>query len=236
MQEQSPLELLIVLPVYNESAVVANVVDEWCPQLDLCSIRYLMVAIDDGSKDATLSVLQSLQKKWEPRIEVIHQKNHGHGQTALRGYRLAIERQIPWVFQIDSDGQCDPIYFPQLWQARDNHDIISANRIQREDGWPRELVGFILRWFIFLLTGVYCKDPNVPYRLMRTTSIEPLVGKIPSTFSLANVAMAILAKRAKLRHYFVPISFRARQGGTAGVSSLGFASKALDLYKDLKEL
>jgi len=235
MQDETSPELQVVLPVHNESSVVASVVNEWCGQLDRCSVRYVLAAIDDGSTDDTRTVLAALQRKWGQRLEVVHQENRGHGQTALRGYRLAADRRIPWVFQIDSDGQCDPVYFPRLWEAREGHDIISAYRIRRGDGRSREWISFGLRWFIFLLSGTYCRDANVPYRLMRTASITPLLGKIPPTFSLANVALAILARRARLRHYFVPITFRARQGGSPAVSSLGFAVKAIDLYKSLRD-
>ena len=236
IQDQLPLELLVVLPVYNEQSTITSVVDEWCPQLDRCSVRYRLMVVDDGSTDATPSDLQALQEKWGSRLEVLRQENCGHGQTALKGYRLAIERGVPWVFQIDSDGQCDPSYFPQVWQAREGHDIISGYRVRRDDGTYRRMVTIFLRWFILLVTGIYCRDANVPYRLMRTASIEPLVGKIPPTFSLANVALAVLAKRARLRHYFVPIGFRDRQGGTPVVSNLRFSIKAFELYKNLRDL
>jgi dolichol-phosphate mannosyltransferase len=231
-----PVELQIVLPVYNEGSVLPKVLDEWCPQFDRCCSRYVVVAIDDGSTDETSAILQALSIKWGPKLEIIRQQNRGHGQTVLKGYQLAFERGIPWVFQIDSDGQCDPRYFPRFWQARRDYDVVSAYRFWRRDGWYRALVSTVLRWFIFLLSGIYCRDANVPYRLMRTEAIKPLLGKIPDTFSIANVALAILAKRAKLRHSYVPIVFRARSGGEPSVRWPKFANKALDLYRNLKDL
>ena len=63
-----------------------------------------------------------------------------------------------------------------------------------------------------------------------------MVGKIPRTFSVANVALAILAKRAGLKHFYVPIIFRDRQGGEPSVPCLKFAAQAVHLYKNLREL
>jgi dolichol-phosphate mannosyltransferase len=230
------VELQVVLPVYNEGDAVGKVLDEWCPQLDRCCSRYVIVAIDDGSTDETSAVLQAQSIKWGSRLEIIRRENRGHGQTVLEGYRLAFERRIPWVFQIDSDGQCDARYFPRFWLARHDHDVISAYRVWRRDGWHRILVSTVLRGFLFLFSGTYCRDANVPYRLMRTDAIKPLLGKIPRNFSVANVALAVLAKRAKLRHGHIPIVFRARLGGQPSVPCLKFAVKALHLYHNLRNL
>lgn len=232
----SDLELLVVMPVYNEQVTVAMVLEEWYRELDALGMRYAIVALNDGSKDSTPQVLESLQAKWGPKLEVVHQKNVGHGQTALNGYRLAAGRGIPWVFQIDSDGQCDPRYFPEFWKVREDYDVISGYRVSRDDGFRRVLVSVVLRWFILLAFGTNCPDANVPYRLMRSAVIAPLVKKIAPDFSLANVGLAVLVARAKLRCKFISISFRARQGGEPTVPYSRFGNKATELYHNLKDL
>ncbi len=224
------------MPVYNEQVTVSSVVEEWCHQLDACGMRYTLVAINDGSKDQTPQVLETLQAKWGERFEVVHQKNVGHGQSALNGYRLAIARGVPWVFQIDSDGQCNPRYFPEFWENRESYDVISGYRATRDDGFRRVIVSVVLRWFILLVFRTNCPDANVPYRLMRTSAIEPLVKKIRPTFSLANVGLAVLVARAGLKSKFISISFRARQGGEPTVPYARFGDKAVELYKNLKDL
>ena len=57
-----------------------------------------------------------LREQLGPRLEILDRENRGHGQSCLQGYRIARERGVPWVFQIDSDGQCDPRFFEGLWQ------------------------------------------------------------------------------------------------------------------------
>jgi glycosyltransferase involved in cell wall biosynthesis len=232
----SPLELQVVLPVYNEQSNIGTVIDQWCAQLDACSIRYSILAVDDGSTDETASVLQALHEKWGSRLELIRQKNSGHGPTILKGYRLAIERQSPWIFQIDSDGQCDPRYFPQFWEAREGHDFISGCRIHREDGFGRVVISAVLRGVVFLISGVNCRDVNAPYRLMRTAAIAPLVETIPPACFFANAGLSVLALRAGLRFAMIPIVFRARLGGRTTVSYRKMGKHAVTLYRNLKEL
>ena len=232
----SLLELQVVIPVYNEQSNIGTVIDQWCAQLDACSIRYSILALDDGSTDGSASVLHLLQQTWGARLELVRQPNSGHGPTILKGYRLAIERQVPWILQIDSDGQCDPGYFPQFWAERENHDFIAGYRARREDGLGRVFISLVLRGVILLISGANCRDANVPYRLMRTAAIAPLVEKIPPTCFFTNVGLTVLAQRAKLRFALIPIVFRARLGGTTTVPYRKMGRHALNLYRNLTEL
>ena len=232
----SSLELLVVLPVYNEEANIGRVIEQWCAQLDAGTVRYSILALDDGSTDGTASVLQSLREKWGPKLELVQHGNSGHGPTILKGYRLAIERRVPWIFQIDSDGQCDPQYFARFWAARDAYDFIAGCRLRREDGLGRVFISSVLRGVILLISGANCRDANVPYRLMRTAAIAPLVEKIPSDSFFTNVGLSVLALRARLRIALIPIVFRARLGGRTTVPYRKMGKHAVDLYRNLKEV
>ena len=232
----SPFELQVVIPVYNESSNIGRVIDQWCAQLDAEAIRYSIVAVDDGSTDDSATVLQALHEKWGPKLETIRQKNSGHGPTIRKGYLLAVERQIPWIFQIDSDGQCDPQYFPRFWAVREDHDFVSGCRIRREDGLGRVVISLILRGAVFLISGVNCRDVNVPYRLMRTAAISPLLAKIPPDCFFTNVGLSVLALRARLRFVMIPIVFRARAGGKTTVPYRKMGIHAINLYRNLSKL
>src|SRR5437764_12833524 len=107
-------ELLVVLPVFNEHESIRKVIIEWNRELQKSTRDFTIVAIDDGSTDDTLKILEKIQGELGGRLEVFSRENRGHGQTCLQGYRLAVERSVPYVFQLDSDGQCDPQYFHQF--------------------------------------------------------------------------------------------------------------------------
>ena len=231
------LQLLIVMPVYNEQASVRGVVEEWFRELEKWTPDFVFLAIDDGSTDNSAGVLRLLREQFGSRLEVLRQENRGHGQSCLRGYRVALDRDVPYVMQIDSDGQCDPRYFSRLWQMCTSCDVVYGNRTSRDDGWRRVLASLIVRAFLLVFFRVNCVDANVPYRIMRTPILGPILPCIAPDFVLANVALAVLLrKNPAIRQGSVPIGFRERSGGEPSVRLGRFADKAAELYRQLKSM
>lgn len=230
-------QLLIVMPVYNEQASVRKVVLEWFHEIENWTEHFVFLAVNDGSTDGTLTILERLRETLGPRFEILTHINRGHGQSCLVGYRQAVEREIPYIFQIDSDGQCDPQYFFRLWRQRETCDVVYGVRKRRDDGWRRTLASFILRMFILLGFRCNCRDANVPYRLMRTSRIASAVERVPARFSLANIGLAILLRNDETcRHGYVPIHFRERYGGEPSVKLSLFGQKAIELYRDIRRM
>src|SRR5262249_56214122 len=100
-------ELSIVMPVYNEAAVIGDVVTSWLRELERLGIGYEFLAYDDGSRDESGRILERLGER-VPGLVVSSQANAGHGSTILRGYR---EARGDWVFQVDSDDEIGPANF-----------------------------------------------------------------------------------------------------------------------------
>jgi dolichol-phosphate mannosyltransferase len=230
------LELAIVMPVFNEQASVCEVVKGWVEEVAKWTSHFVFIAVDDGSTDGTPAVLSDLKDEFGARLEIIRHTNRGHGQSCLVGYRAACERGIPWVFQIDSDGQCDPQYFAKLWKERETGDVVYGHRVSRDDGWRRVMASHILCVTILLVKRTWCVDANVPYRLMRTEKLSPILQRIPRSFVLANVALAVLLRQAGWRHGVVPIGFRKRLGGEPSVPLRRFGAKAWELILQLRDL
>lgn len=230
-------ELMLVMPVYNEQASVRKVVMEWFQEVENWTENFIFLVIDDGSTDSTLKVLERVRRQLGPRIEILSRENRGHGQTCAEGYAIACKRSIPYVFQIDSDGQCDPQYFFRFWRIRADFDVIYGQRVYRSDGLRRVIASRVLKLVLLIFCRAYCVDANVPYRLMRTSILPSALARIPDNFFLANVALAILLRKAKgIRHGSIPIHFRERYGGEPSVSLAKFRSKAFELISQLRSL
>lgn len=230
-------ELMIVMPVYNEQASVRKVVTEWFVEIENWTQEFIFLALDDGSNDDTLAVLEKLKEKLGPRLEIISRENRGHGQSCLEGYRYALKCNAPWVFQIDSDGQCDPQYFFRFWRLREKYDVIYGVRKKRDDGWRRSLASHVLRLVLSATCCVNCADANVPYRLMRSDILTKILNRIPNDFFLANVAVAVLLRKDEtIREGRVPIRFRERYGGEPSVALSKFGGKATELVRQLRSL
>jgi dolichol-phosphate mannosyltransferase len=210
----APLELSVVMPVYNEGAAVARVVRSWAAELDRLGASWELLVLDDGSKDDTGAVLNTLANEI-PALRVLRHPNRGHGPTVLRGYA---ESRGEWVFQTDSDGEIAPDHLRDFWARRDDYDVIVGRRVNRAAPLVRRAITAVSRGSVGWLFGRGISDVNVPYRLMRGSALRAMVAAIPPTMFAPNVVLSGLAIREQLRILEIPV---AHVGRTHGRSSLG---------------
>jgi glycosyltransferase involved in cell wall biosynthesis len=87
----------VVVPCYNAAATVAETLESVIAERSVKEI----VAIDDGSRDDTLAVLQ----RFAPRVQVLTGPNSGVSAARNRGIR---ETTAEWLLFLDSDDQILP--------------------------------------------------------------------------------------------------------------------------------
>jgi glycosyltransferase involved in cell wall biosynthesis len=208
--------LTVVMPVYNEEKAVAEVVRAWADELDRLGIDYELRVYDDGSRDRTGEVLETLSQEL-PRLLVTRHTNRGHGPTILRGYR---EARGEWVFQTDSDGEMEPDSFGKLWERRDGHDFLFGTRAGRQSTPARWLVTRVSRLAVRLLFGQGVRDVNTPYRLMRRERLAPLLAGLPDDLFAPNVILSGLAARERLRIWHTEVAHQGRRHGGGSLVSL----------------
>jgi glycosyltransferase involved in cell wall biosynthesis len=230
-------ELAVVMPIYNEETNIEAVVREWIAALQLLGIDFLVLAINDGSKDATGAALRRLAETYPGRVDPVEKSNAGHGLACRTGYALAVQQRAAWTLQIDSDGQCDPQFFPAFWNSRDTADVIFGLRTSRDDGFMRVLISGVCGFATSLLAGTDLKDANVPYRLIRTDALQAALSRIPATFDMQNVALTLALKRDRtLRWKHIPIHFRDRQGGTNSINLRRILRMGFTLLANLHQI
>ena len=230
--------LAIVVPIYNEAATIESVVSSWMQVLDITGTIFQFILINDGSTDSTISVLQKLESQHPQKIIVVDKPNSGHGRSCRVGYSAAAAATcVDWVLQIDSDGQCDPSYFPEFWRRKESADCVFGRRIIRDDGLARSLTSKFCKLGATFLGGKDMVDPNVPYRLMRKDILASALTLIPTSFDIHNVAITfVLKKKPGLRWDYVPIRFLSRQGGTNSINLLNVAHLGVSMLFDLAKL
>jgi glycosyltransferase involved in cell wall biosynthesis len=229
--------LITVIPVYNESANIESVVEEWVACLKAEVGEFQIILLNDGSKDNTGEVLARLAATHGDVLRVVNKANSGHGRTCRVGYDLALEAGAPWVFQIDSDGQCDPVHFHDFWTQRDSFDCIYGKRTVRDDGMGRVFVSFCCRLLVWLVAGTYIRDPNVPYRLIRAKALRDALQMVPNDFDIQNVALSLaLRKMGNVRWQFIPIHFRARRGGENSINYQKIIKMGFNMLRDLRRV
>lgn len=223
------------MPAYNEEANIGEVIEQWYPVVEEVGGKSRLVILNDGSKDSTYAKIQELQEKY-PRLIGIDKENEGHGPTILRGYRYAIDAGADYIFQTDSDGQTLPDEFWQFWRKRHVCGMLIGYRKGRQDGISRIFVTRTLRIVLLLIFHTWVKDANTPYRLMRATQLDKVLHEIPEGFNLPNVLMSVIYKKQNLGVYYIPITFRPRQGGKNSLNMKRITRMGIKAWKDFKEL
>lgn len=211
-------DLTVVMPVYNEAECIEAVVRSWLDLLNRAGMSFQLLLINDGSKDRTGERLAALAH--QPHVRVLNKANEGHGPTILKGYRLACA-DSEWVFQVDSDDEISADFFPAFWAARHTADCVFGVRQGRKQTLGRRLLSGGSRLLVRLLRGAAVLDVNVPFRLMRSECLAPLLDRLPPDMFAPNVALAGLLQSRGRRIVNLPVTNRERRTGATSLVSWG---------------
>lgn len=208
--------LYIVIPAYNESENMREVIAQWYPVVEKYhgDGKSRLVIIDDGSKDATYSIVKE-EMEQRQLLEGLTKPNSGHAPTCMYGYQYALDHGADYIFQTDSDGQTNAAEFDLFWKAARKYDVVMGFRKHRGDGFSRLVVSRTLRLVIKCMFHEDVLDANVPYRLMRADVLKDSMEIVPKDYNLGNVVLSVVFKKKNYRVKFLPISFVPRQGGTS---------------------
>ncbi|MDP6341128.1 MAG: glycosyltransferase family 2 protein [Acidimicrobiales bacterium] len=215
-------DVAVVIPVFNEEKLIGECINEWLNILDSVNLNYEILIIDDGSSDATISIVERYGDN--PNIQVIIKQNEGHGPTILAGYKRAVGI-AEWVFQADSDNEISPNQFSALWSRRQGQDAVIAWRQGRNQTAVRRLVTFFARVTTKVLFRCHLRDVNIPFRLIRSETLAILLEKIPSDTFAPNIALsgALSLMNYQVEEY--PVVFNERIVGESSLSNLGAVRK-----------
>ncbi len=208
--------LYLIMPAYNEAANLRDVVADWYPVLAVGSEASRMLILDDGSTDESTVVLAELAARY-PQLLWRSRENRGHGATVRELYEEAIAAGADWILQTDSDGQTLASEFASFWMRRSGMAMVIGHRHERQDGSWRRFVAWVLKQLIHLRLGVHVTDANAPYRLLRADVLTRLLPALPADARLVNALLAAACIHDGQPCTWVPITFRARQGGVNSI-------------------
>ena len=125
---EAPL-LSVVIPVYNEQAVLPEMYRRLTEVLEGMEESYEILLVNDGSRDRSLEIMIRLRKR-DPRVSLVNlARNFGHQLAVTAGLDHARGQA---VVIIDADLQDPPEVIPQmvaLW--REGYDVVYGQRQAR---------------------------------------------------------------------------------------------------------
>ena len=166
----SPLDISVVIPVYNEEDNLEPLILEIEGVLNALGRSYEIVCVDDASRDHSYEVLQRLRKS-RPHLRVIrHRINSGESAGEATGFEHA---RGELIVTMDADQQNDPADIPRMLEALTAEVVaVCGVRRIREDDWVRRVSSRLANRFRNWVTGDRIADAGCTFRLLRRAALR----------------------------------------------------------------
>jgi len=203
------LQVSIVIPVYNEEANVADLVERVGAAMRKSGKSFELICVDDGSRDASAAKLEALtaERPWLKPLYLI--RNYGQSAALQAGFDAA---QGEIIVTLDGDLQNDPDDVPELLQMMDRQpdiDVISGWRKDRQDRTlSRKVPSLIANRVISSATGVELHDYGCALKVYRADVIRGL-----RLYGELHRFIPALAAEVGARIVEVPVRHHARTRG-----------------------
>jgi glycosyltransferase involved in cell wall biosynthesis len=195
----------VVMPVYNERDTVESMITR---VLTVKGIRVELIVVDDGSKDGSTEILQTLQKRHP--FKLYHKPNGGKGSALRLGFKEVTGDLV--VIQ-DADTEYSPEEFPELIEliCQGRADVVYGSRFlgrHRVFLFTHYLGNLFLTFLTNVLYNTMLTDMETCYKAMRVDVLRSFTLKSDG-FGIEPEMTAKIFKRG-YRVYEVPITYDGR--------------------------
>lgn len=166
------MDLSIVIPAYNESESLPELLARITQSADPLQLEYEIIVVDDGSNDGTFQTLKSLKPQY-PRLRALRfRKNYGKSPALAEGFKAA---QGERVITMDADLQDDPAEIPALLaKLEEGYDMVSGWKKERHDPITKTVPSKLFNLVTSLMSGIRLHDFNCGLKAYRKVVVESL--------------------------------------------------------------
>jgi glycosyltransferase involved in cell wall biosynthesis len=211
-------DLSVVFPVFNEEGNIPILLEEIATALRGQPWSYEMIAVDDGSVDRSLEILQQSKKKY-PNLRVLtFEKNSGQTAALDAGWRAA---KGTYVVSLDADLQNDPADIPRMMRLleQSHSDMVIGVRVNRQDTFARKMQSRIGNGVRNWITGDQISDTGCSLKLVKRSAIERV-----ALYTGMHRFLPTLVRMQGHKVIETPVNHRPRK---FGVSKYGAMNRAL---------
>ncbi|MBN2121083.1 MAG: glycosyltransferase family 2 protein [Candidatus Omnitrophica bacterium] len=196
-------EISVVLPVYNESEIIAKVLDEVLSFVRKRFDKYEIVVVDDGSIDNSGRIIKNLCQSNGHINLVTHENNRGYGAAIRTGLKTAC---LDYICFMDADAQFRIEDIDSLLPYIDDYHIVIGYREKRKDPLYRVFLGKIFTIFFNFYLNTHFRDINCGYKLFKRNCLKGMSLKlngplINTEILIASKKMGLKIKECSVPHY-----------------------------------
>jgi len=143
----------IVSPVYKAESIVPELVRRIKQSVGKLTDDYEIILVVDGSPDKSWIAVKNECER-DKRVKGLNlSRNFGQHYAITAGLKYA---KGEWVVVMDCDLQDDPDEIPILYnKAMEGYDIVQTRRVNRKDGFFKQLSGKIFHRIYNWLSGIH---------------------------------------------------------------------------------
>lgn len=200
---------LVIMPAWNEEESIAATVREVFEFGPLCDI----LVVDDGSRDGTAKAARSAGA-----MVIQLPFNLGVGGAMRTGFKFAKNEGYQRAIQVDADGQHDPRDIKRVLEGLDTADIVIGARFADRGNYtvsgPRKWAMVVLAKALSRISRTKLTDVTSGFRAANEKAIRQYVDHYPAEYLGDTIDSLVVAARSGCVISQVPVSMRARQGGS----------------------
>lgn len=209
-------ELSYFFPAHNEEANLEGMVAEALETLPWLADRFEIVIVNDGSRDRTPALADSLAAAHPDVVRVVHHPtNLGYGAALRSGFRAA---RFGLICFTDGDRQFKVVDLGRLTArltADDAPDVVAGFRIQRADPPIRTIYARLYRLANRIFYGLAVRDVDCACKLFRREALRGIRVASGGAFFSAELLIKLGAKGARIAEVGVP-HYPRRAGAATG--------------------
>ena len=168
------MEISVIIPVYNEEGNLAPLFKRLCKSMDEIGRPWEVIFINDGSRDASGTLLRDYQKERPDVVRIIDfNGNFGQHTAIIAGF----ERAKGDIFvTLDADLQNPPEEIGKLIKKIDEgYDVVGAYRKTREDSFFRKYASKLVNFSRDKMTNIRMKDQGCMLRAYKKNVVEGII-------------------------------------------------------------
>jgi glycosyltransferase involved in cell wall biosynthesis len=192
-------------PAHNEEANLEGLVAEALETLPTLAETFEIIAVDDGSRDATPAMADALAEAHPGVVRVVHHAvNQGYGAAIRSGFGAA---RYDLVAFTDGDRQFKVADLGRLTArlaAADAPDAVVGFRIKRADPFIRTAYARVYRLCNRVFFGLKVTDVDCACKLIRRSALEGIAVQSDGAFLSAELLIKLRAAGRSVVEVGVP--------------------------------
>jgi glycosyltransferase involved in cell wall biosynthesis len=168
------MQISIVIPLKDEAESLPELHDWIVKVMTANNFTYEILFIDDGSKDGSWKVIESLRQKNSNVRAIKFRRNYGKSPALFVGFE-ATKGEV--VITMDADLQDSPDEIPELYNmiTKDGYDLVSGWKKKRHDNAvTKNLPSKLYNWTNRKISGIKLHDMNCGLKAYRKEVVKSI--------------------------------------------------------------